>query len=188
MKLPTKQQSGDFADSVAVDDKEREAEEAERICKAQEDKASKRTNESKQSCAHVHNLFHAIALRECSDGSTIFLRNQPRTYIKVSKAVTGARRHLFVLKDVNHEDLYWYEEYAAYLSRNKFYVSMCKMTNGDVLLAIMMTRCARGRCDLMIHSYADNKVHIVKETDYCKAHPDVKVDPDEPIDEAKYEA
>jgi hypothetical protein len=52
----------------------------------------------------------------------------------------------------------------------------------------MMTRCARGRCDLMIHSYADNKVHIVKETDYCKAHPDVKVDPDEPIDEAKYEA
>jgi DNA primase large subunit len=66
MKSPAKQQSGDFADSVAVDDKqrkEREAEDAERICKAQEDKASKRTNESKQSCAHVHNLFHAIALR-----------------------------------------------------------------------------------------------------------------------------
>jgi hypothetical protein len=151
--------------------------------------AGKKRDESKQSCDHVHNLFHAIAMRHGSDAAaTIVLQNTPRCYVHVSKAVTGARRHLFVLKDVELEDLYWYEEYAAYLSRNKFYVSMSKMSNGDVLLAILMTRCPRARCDLMIHSLSDNKVHIVKEADYCQAHPDAKLDPDEPIDEAKYQA
>jgi hypothetical protein len=74
------------------------------------------------------------------------------------------------------DDLYWYEEYVAYLSRSKFYVSMSKMTNGDVVHRIFTTRCNRPRCDLMILYCADRKVRIVSEGEYCKANPGVAVD------------
>jgi hypothetical protein len=136
----------------------------------------------------VHALFHAICDRHTSEGNaaTLVLRNLPREYALVSPAVTGAHRHLFILKNVHMDDLYWYEEYAAHLSRNKFYVSMSKMTNGDVVHHIFTTPCNRPRCDLMIFSCEDGKVCIASEGEYCKANPGVAVDPDEPFDEAKF--
>jgi hypothetical protein len=178
----------DDADKNTNPEEAEELEKQRREKEAEAEEAKKRA-QSKQTCSQVHALFHAICERHASEGNTatLVLRNQPREYALVSPAVTGAHRHLFILKNVHMDDLYWYEEYAAYLSRNKFYVSMSKMTNGDVLLRIFMTRCNRPRCDLMIFSCADGKVHIVSEGDYCKANPGVTVDPDEPFDEAKFE-
>jgi hypothetical protein len=53
---------------------------------------------------------------------------------------SNARRHLFLLKGVEKKDLYWYDEFAALMSTNKMYLSMCCMSNGDVMLSVFMTR------------------------------------------------
>jgi hypothetical protein len=143
---------------------------------------------SKMTCEQVHKIFHAICQQHSNHSVTCVLQHIPKEFIHVSNVLSGARRHLFVLKGVDRKDLYWYEEYAAYLSRNKFYVSMSVMSNGDMLLSILMTRCNRPRCDLMIYSCQDGMVHIVKEADYIKANPGVTCDPDETIEnKEKYE-
>lgn len=87
--------------------------------------------------------------------------------------VTNTRRHLFLQKDVEQEDLYWYDEFAALLTRNKFYISMCAMTNGDIVLDIFTTRCNRPRVDIMVSFAITREVKIVKEADYARKNPDV---------------
>lgn len=148
---------------------------------------SKEDSGSRLTCEAVRALFHAICEGRSNEAATILLRNTPMDFIHCSNALTGARRHLFVLKNVHVDDLYWYEEYAAYLSRQKFYVGMSLMSNGDVLLSVLMTRCNRPRCDLMIYSCEDGKVHVVHESEYHQQHPDVHLEPDIPFDVEKYQ-
>jgi hypothetical protein len=73
------------------------------------------------------------------------------------------------------------------MTNKKMYLSMCAMDNGDIMLAVYMTRCNRPRCDLLVYSFENDDVYLCKESVYLKKHPDAAIDPQKTFDEPAME-
>jgi hypothetical protein len=69
------------------------------------------------------------------------VNNEDREFTLADDVInSNSRRHLFLLNGVKPAELYWYSEYAAMFTSKQMLLSMCAMSNGDVMLSVYMTR------------------------------------------------
>ena len=169
------------------------------VVEEDEELSKEETSLLSDSNLQIKAILSTLLRSTAKDGRRVFAKlqvnDEDREYTLADDVIlSNARRHLFFLKDIKPRDLYWYEEYAALMTNQKLYLSMCSLSNGDILLAVFMTRyfthnfyiiqirtafyrCNRPRCDLVVYSTDKDSVYIVKEAEYSKNNDGVFCDP-----------
>jgi hypothetical protein len=134
----------------------------------------------------VQGMFRVLLAMGDVDHISLTINGETGLYYRQDDAISSqAQTYHFIVGEREREKLYWYTEYACIMTNYNIYVEMCGMSNGDVILAVWETRCARPFQSILVWRKKEDDVVLVKCADYRRANPKVELDPTLEFDKDK---
>lgn len=113
-----------------------------------------------------------------TDGVTITINDETALYYRDDEvAAIQPQTFHFNVKDRKREKLYWFTEYAAIMTSYNLYVEYCGMSNGDIILGVWETRCARPFQAVLVWRKKQGDVVLIKCRDYRQENENARPDP-----------
>jgi hypothetical protein len=134
----------------------------------------------------VQGMFRVLLAMGDVDHISLTINGETGLYYRQDDAITSqAQTYHFIVAEREREQFYWYTEYACIITNYNIYVKMCGMSNGDVILAVWETRCARPYHAIVVWRKKEDDVLLFKCPDYRRANPNVELDPTMEFDKDK---
>ena len=136
---------------------------------------------------HIRGMLNfLVANPSNSDPVTIVINGKEVQFLREDDPVMsgGTSSIHFIVSGHSRENLYWYTEFGAFMTKYNLYLEDCMLTTSDIICGIWETRCNRPFQALLLCTKKSNytKCVLMKCKDFRAAFPGAKLAPEVKFD------